>query len=96
MAGETGLSDALPAPPLHIEPAPAVLDVPVVLFACNRPIYLERVCASLLNQRGFTLDPRRVFLLQDGAVSPRTGLRSGEDAEVAASVAAFLTHFPRG
>lgn len=96
MAGETGLSDALPAPALHIEPAPAVLDVPVVLFAFNRPAYLERVCASLLNQRGFTLDPRRVFLLQDGAVSPRTGLRYAEDAEVAASIAAFRTHFPRG
>jgi hypothetical protein len=84
------------SPALHIEPAPIVLDVPVILFAFNRPAYLERVCASLLNQRGVTLDPRRVFLLQDGAVSARTGLRYAGDMEVEASIAAFRAHFPRG
>ncbi|MBP0443279.1 hypothetical protein J8J14_00680 [Roseomonas sp. SSH11] len=77
-------------------PAPAVLDVPVILFAFNRPDYLERVCESLLRQRGVTLDQRRVFLLQDGAVSARSGLRYAEDAEVETSIAAFRKHFPRG
>ena len=90
------MSDDLAVPALHTDPAPVVLDVPVILFAFNRPAYLERVCASLLNQRGVVLDPRRVFLLQDGAVSARTGLRYAEDAELAASVAAFREHFPRG
>jgi GT2 family glycosyltransferase len=90
------LSDELASPAVHTDPAPVVLDVPVILFAFNRPAYLERVCASLLNQRGVVLDPRRVFLLQDGAVSARTGLRYAEDAELAASVAAFREYFPRG
>jgi hypothetical protein len=86
----------MPSPALHTTPAPPVLEVPVILFAFNRPAYLERVCASLLRQRDVVLDPRRVFLLQDGAVSPRTGLRYAEDAEVEASIAAFRAHFPRG
>ena len=90
------MSDPLAAPALHGDPAPRVLDIPVILFGFNRPAYLERVCASLLRQRGVTLDPRRVFLLQDGAVSPRTGLRYAEDAEIEASIAAFRAHFPRG
>ncbi|WP_245214721.1 hypothetical protein [Roseomonas indoligenes] len=90
------MSDAPPLPALHARPAPAVLDVPVVLFAFNRPDYLDRVCASLLRQRGAALDPRRVFLLQDGAVSPRSGLRYAEDSQVEASIAAFRRHFPRG
>lgn len=96
MTSEAALSDSLAAPALHTEAAPAVLDVPVILFAFNRPAYLERVCLSLQNQRGLVLDPRRVFLLQDGAVSARTGLRYAEDAEVEASIAAFRAHFPRG
>lgn len=90
------MSDELAVPALHTDPAPVVLDVPVILFAFNRPAYLERVCASLLNQRGVVLDPRRVFLLQDGAVSARSGLRYAEDAELEASVAAFRAYFPRG
>jgi len=90
------LTNALAAPPLHLEPASRVLDVPVILFGFNRPAYLDRVCASLLRQRGVALDPRRVFLLQDGAVSARTGLRYATEAELEASVAAFRAHFPRG
>lgn len=90
------MSDPLAAPALHGDPAPRVLDIPVILVGFNRPAYLERVCASLLRQRGVTLDPRRVFLLQDGAVSARTGLRYAEDAEIEASIAAFRAHFPRG
>ncbi|WP_424139973.1 hypothetical protein [Roseomonas chloroacetimidivorans] len=84
------------APTLHTDPAPVPLDVPIILFGFNRPAYLERVCASLLNQRGVVLNPRRVFLLQDGAVSLRTGLRYAEDAEIEASIAAFRAYFPRG
>jgi hypothetical protein len=76
------LPGTMPSPALHTTPAPPVLEVPVILFAFNRPAYLERVCASLLRQRDVVLDPRRVFLLQDGAVSPRTGLRYAEDAGV--------------
>jgi hypothetical protein len=90
------MSDGLPLPALHAEPAPVPLDVPIILFGFNRPAYLERVCASLSNQRGVVLNPRRVFLLQDGPVSPRTGLRYAEDAQIEASIAAFRAHFPRG
>ncbi|WP_245615208.1 hypothetical protein [Muricoccus aerilatus] len=90
------MSNALATPPFHGEPAPRVLDIPVIIVGFNRPAYLDRVCASLLRQRGVTLDPRRVFLLQDGAVSARTGLRYAEDAEIEASIAAFRAHFPRG
>ena len=90
------MSNVLAAPPVHSDPAPRVLDVPVILFGFNRPAYLERVCASLMRQRDVALDPRRVFLMQDGAVSDRTGLRYAEDAEIEASVAAFRAHFPRG
>jgi hypothetical protein len=86
----------LPSPALHATAAPVPLDVPIILFGFNRPAYLDRVCASLLNQRGVVLNPRRVFLLQDGAVSLRTGLRYAEDAEIEASIAAFRAHFPGG
>jgi len=86
----------MPIPAVVTEPAPRVLDVPVVLVGFNRAAYLGRVCASLLRQRGLALDPRRVFLVQDGGVSPRSGVRYAEEAELAASVAAFREHFPRG
>jgi hypothetical protein len=90
------LSDALASPAPHTRPAPRVLEVPVIVFGFNRAEYLERVCASLLQQRDYTLDPRRVFLVQDGTVSARTGLRYAEEAEIEASIAAFRKHFPRG
>jgi len=86
----------LAAPVLHTLPAPRVLEVPVIVFGFNRPEYLDRVCASLLRQRDVVPDPRRVFLVQDGAVSARSGLRYAEDAAIEASVAAFRRHFPRG
>jgi hypothetical protein len=90
------MGEELAAPPLHTVPAAQVLDVPVIIFGFDRPEYLDRVCASLRNQRGVTLNPRRVFLLQDGAVSPRSGLRYAEDAVIAASIATFRSHFPQG
>ncbi|WP_426956056.1 glycosyltransferase [Muricoccus radiodurans] len=84
------------APAARTGRAAPVLERPVILFAFNRPDYLLRVCTSLLRQNGVTVDPRRVFLVQDGAVSPRTGVRYAEDAAVAASIAAFREVFPQG
>jgi len=72
------------------------IEIPIVLYSFDRPDYLERVCASLAAQRGVHLDPARIWLLQDGAVSPRTGRRYAEDAAISASIAAFRRHFPQG
>ena len=84
------------APSLHLHPAPIPLDVPVIVFAFDRPDYLARALASLKRQRGVVVDERQVFLLQDDAVSPRSGVRYAEDAAIAASVATFREHFPGG
>jgi hypothetical protein len=69
---------------------------PIILFAFNRAEYLRRVCLSLRAQRRRSLDETRVWLVQDGAVSPRSGMRYAEDADIAASIAAFREVFPRG
>ncbi|WP_159998128.1 hypothetical protein [Roseomonas sp. 18066] len=73
---------------------PRVVDTPIILYAFDRPDYLDRVAASLTKQRGVVIDPKRVFLLQDAAVSPRTGKRFAKDEDIAASIAAFRRHFP--
>lgn len=74
--------------------APIAIDTPIVLYAFDRPDYLDRVAASLAAQRGVVLDPSRIFLVQDGAVSPRSGKRFAADADIAGSIAAFRRHFP--
>ncbi|MDJ0388362.1 hypothetical protein QMO56_09575 [Roseomonas sp. E05] len=72
------------------------IDTPIILYSFDRPRYMERVCASLAAQRGVRFDPRRVWLLQDGAVSARTGRRYGDVRAIAESVAVFRQHFPQG
>lgn len=72
------------------------IETPIILFAFDRPDYMDRVCRSLTMQRGVVLDPARIWLLQDGAVSPRTGKRYASDDAITASIAAFRRHFPRG
>jgi hypothetical protein len=69
---------------------------PIVIFAFNRPEYLERLCRSLKAQQGVALDPRNIHLMQDGAVSPRSGMRFAEDEAIAANIAAFQAEFPQG
>jgi hypothetical protein len=69
---------------------------PIILYAFDRPHYLERICASLAAQRGVRFDPARVWLLQDGAVSRHTGRRFTTDAALDECVAAFRRHFPAG
>jgi hypothetical protein len=76
--------------------APPLLDAPVVILAFDRPDYLDRLCAALAAQQGARLDPARVHLVQDGAVSPRSGERYAADDRLAASIAAFRQHFPAG
>jgi len=78
-----------------MEPSPPVT-TPIVIYAFNRPDYLERLCLSLRAQQGVTLDETQVHLLQDGAVSPRSAVRFAEDAAIEANIAAFRRIFPRG
>ncbi|MCQ4158497.1 hypothetical protein NON00_00960 [Roseomonas sp. GC11] len=73
-----------------------LVSAPVILFAFDRPDYLERVCAGLSRQRGVVLDPTNIWLVQDGAISPRTGRRYARDEDIAASIATFRRHFPLG
>lgn len=69
---------------------------PVIVFAFNRPDYLRRVCLSLRAQRRREVEDGQVWLVQDGAVSPRTGVRYAEEAEINASIATFREVFPGG
>jgi len=73
-----------------------IIDAPIIIFAFDRPNYLQRFCASLKAQEGVRLDERRIYLLQDGPVSRRSGVRYAEDAAMAESVATFRAAFPQG
>lgn len=75
---------------------PGVTRVPIVIFSFDRPDYLERLCRGLLAQTQIRPDPSRVFLMQDGAVSPRTGHRYGRPARMRRAVEAFRALFPEG
>jgi hypothetical protein len=69
---------------------------PIVLYSFDRPDYLRRVCASLRAQRGVTIDPKRVWLLQDGGVSPFTKRRFAAQPAIDESIKVFREHFPAG
>jgi hypothetical protein len=68
---------------------------PVAVIAFNRPHYLGQFLASLAAQQP-RVEPRRIHLFLDGAVNHYSGIRRAEDAEIAASLAVFREHFPRG
>ncbi|WBV43609.1 hypothetical protein [Pseudoroseomonas cervicalis] len=72
------------------------IEVPIIIFAFDRAPYLRRFCLSLKAQQGVVLDERRIFLLQDGAVSRRSGVRYAQDEAMAESVLAFRSVFPQG
>jgi hypothetical protein len=73
-----------------------VTEVPVVIFAFNRPDYLAALCRGLLAQTQVKVDPSRVHLMQDGAVSARTGRRHALPGMIERSAAVFREHFPQG
>jgi hypothetical protein len=75
---------------------PGVSRVPIVIFSLDRPDYLERLCRGLLAQVQVRPDPSRVFLMQDGAVSPRSGYRYGDAARMQRCVEVFRDLFPQG
>ena len=75
---------------------PGVTEVPIVIFAFDRPDYLAALCKGLLAQTQVRADPTRVHLLQDGAVSARTRHRHARPADIARSIAVFREHFPQG
>jgi hypothetical protein len=70
--------------------------VPIVIYAFDRPDYLDAVCAGLRAQRQVRPDPQRVFLLQDGVVSALTGHRQTRPPLVRQSIEVFRRHFPQG
>jgi len=80
--------------PAHAEPRP--LSGPIVIFSFDRPEYLGRLCASLKTQQRVTIPESSVYLLQDGAVSPYSGVRVAQDEAIEACVATFQEHFPGG
>ncbi|GGI99219.1 hypothetical protein [Neoroseomonas lacus] len=75
---------------------PGVTRVPLVIFSFDRPEYLERLGRGLLAQTQVRVDPSRVYLMQDGAVSPRTGTRYGRPVMLRRSVEVFRSLFPEG
>ena len=75
---------------------PGVTRVPIVIFSLDRPDYLERLCRALVAQTQIRPDPARVILMQDGAVSPRTGIRYGRPAQMQRCVQVFRAAFPQG
>jgi len=79
-----------------MDKAAQVIDAPIIIFSFDRAAYLHRFCLSLRAQEGVALDERRIYLLQDGPVSRRSGVRYAEDAAMAESVAAFRAVFPQG
>jgi hypothetical protein len=79
-----------------MEEAPRAITTPIVIFAFDRPHYLRRFCESLRAQQGVVLNERRIYMVQDGAISPRSGLRYASDAILAESAAVFRGAFPRG
>lgn len=69
---------------------------PICIIAFDRPDYLRRLCLSLKAQRGVHIAEHRIHLIQDGAVSPRSGIAYAEPEKTAASIAAFREVFPGG
>lgn len=65
---------------------------PITILGFNRPDYMAAVCESLAPQ----VFGRKVRLMQDGAVSARTGFRYAEDSQITESIAAFRNWFPAG
>jgi hypothetical protein len=75
---------------------PGLTDVPIVIFSFDRPDYLATLCRGLLAQTQVRAAPSRVHLMQDGAVSRRTGRVHGAPALIARSMRVFREHFPEG
>ncbi|BDG72706.1 hypothetical protein [Roseomonas fluvialis] len=76
--------------------AAGVTDIPVIIFAFDRPDYLATLCRGLLAQTQVRVDPSRVHLVQDGAVSVRTGRRHAVPGRIKRSIAVFREYFPQG
>lgn len=81
-------------PPPPALPADRVL-APLAILSFNRPGHLEQVLRSLVAQRQ-DLTRRRIYLYQDGAVSPITGRRFAEDADIEACRELFRRLIPWG
>jgi hypothetical protein len=65
---------------------------PIAIISFNRPHFLAQLVDSLQAQTA--LNGRPVFLFQDNAVSPFSGIRYAADEDIAACVAIFRARFP--
>jgi hypothetical protein len=72
------------------------IEAPICIVSFDRPDYLRRLCLSLKAQRGVCIAEHRIHLIQDGALSPRSGVAYTEPDRIAASIAAFREVFPGG
>lgn len=72
------------------------VSTPIIIFSFARPEYLARLCASLKAQERVTIPQHQIYLLQDGAVSPRSGVRYTDDALIEQCIATFREAFPDG
>lgn len=68
---------------------------PIMVLSFNRPHYLRPTLESLRDQAP-SLDPDRVHLFQDGAVSLHSGVRYADDAAIEECIRIFREIFPRG
>jgi hypothetical protein len=97
VAGPTsGNAGSLGGVELQVDTDMRDLSGPIVIFSFDRPQYLARLCASIKAQRRVRIPDEKVYLLQDGAVSPYSAVRVAKDDDIEACVALFREHFPQG
>lgn len=73
-----------------------MLQKPIIIMSFDRANYLAKLCDSLKQQHGFTLDEANVHLFQDGAVSPRSKLEYTSQDKIQACIDTFKAAFPKG
>jgi hypothetical protein len=72
------------------------LNIPIVIYSFSRPAYLEKLLISIKQQKGIRISGNFIHLLQDGAVSPRSGVAYCEQSTIDECVRIFKKHFPGG
>lgn len=73
-----------------------MLSIPIVIVSFNRPDYLDATLRSLAAQRGVDLSRSRIFLFQDGATNPYSGISYCDEATIATNVTLFRQILPHG
>lgn len=73
-----------------------MLHKPIIIMSFDRANYLAKLCESLKQQHGVTLDEANVHLFQDGVVSPLTKLEYTSQDKIQACIETFKAAFPNG